>query len=360
MTPIIKVVGNSCNLRCDYCFYNTTDQSTGCLMSYELIEKFLVEYSQLFARRLMFIWHGGEPLLAGLSFFRKIVEIQSRISKTDQIIQNSIQTNATLLNEEWAEFFKEYNFTIGISLDGDRESHNRFRKTCNGKGSFEQAMRGIKILRRYGIKPGFIQTLTVDNLSRTRENFNFFANVIGTEKWSVNVYRNVCTENQSMLGQSLTNKQLAAFLIDQIELWLAKNDSHLRIREIENFIFAMFGKKARDCSFNGRCSNYFCLEYDGRIYPCDRSSGCSDLLLGDISKQPLLEVLNGPKRLMYAGRVNSLPAECLACEWQKSCNNGCTMHRVGSIDGRYYFCEARKTVFTYLRDRMSGLGFDKK
>ncbi len=360
MIPIIKIVGNSCNLRCGYCFYSTTDQSTNCRMNYELLRKFLVEYMQLFTDRFMFIWHGGEPLLAGLSFFRRIVEIQSQITRNNQVIQNFIQTNATLINEEWAKFFKEYNFKVGVSLDGNEKSNNRFRKNYNGKGSFNQIMRGIKILRNHNIKPGIIQTLTSDNLSQTKENFNFFTNIVGARGWSTNIYLDKNNENRMMPGQSLTNKQLTTFLIDQINLWLAQNDSKLKIREIENFISAMFNKKPSSCAFNGSCAGYFCLEYDGKIYPCDRSSGYPDLLLGDISKQPLLEVLNSAERLSYVERINNLPSECFSCEWQKSCNNGCTMHRVKDIDGKYYFCEARKTVFAYLREKISELDFDKK
>ena len=360
MIPIIKIVGNSCNLRCNYCFYSTKNQSTNCRMSYELLRKFLVEYMQLFTDRLMFIWHGGEPLLAGLSFFRKIVEIQSQVARNNQVIQNFIQTNATLINEEWANFFKEHNFKVGVSLDGNEESNNRFRRNYNGKGSFNQIMRGIKILRNHDIKPGIIQTLTSDNLSQTKKNFNFFTNIIGTRGWSTNIYLDKNNENRIMSDQSLTNEQLTTFLIDQINLWLAHNDSKLKIREVENFISAIFNKKPSSCAFNGSCAGYFCLEYDGKIYPCDRSSGYPDLLLGDISKQPLLEVLNSAERLDYVEKINNLPSKCLSCEWQKSCNNGCTMHRIKDIDGKYYFCEARKTVFTYLKEKISELGFDKK
>ena len=358
--PIIKIVGNSCNLRCDYCFYHETDQSTNCCMSYELLEKFLIEYMNLFVGHLVFIWHGGEPLLAGLPFFRKIIEIQSQTIKNNQEIQNLIQTNATLINEEWAEFFKEYDFKVGISLDGDKKSHDRFRKNCNSKGSFDQVLRGTKILRAHNIEPGIIQTLTASNLSQTQENFNFFTKTIGAKGWSTNIYLDINNENQIMSDQSLTNKQLAIFLIDQIDLWLDRDDPMLKIREVENFTSAIFGKKSPSCAFNGHCARYFCLEHDGKVYPCDRSSGRPDLLLGDMSKQSLLEILNSAKRLDYAERVNNLPLECLSCEWQKSCNNGCTMHRVGGVDGKYYFCEARKIVFTYLKNKILKIGFYNK
>lgn len=174
VVPIIKVVGDFCNLRCRYCFYNTEDQLTSRIMSDELLDKFLEEYIRLFTNDIMFIWHGGEPLLAGLSFFQKIVNLQTKYRKSHQIIKNNIQTNATLINDDWAKFFKAHNFRVGVSLDGDKKSHDFFRINNAGHGSFDQAIKGIEILRRYGIEPGIIQTITRGHLNRVREDFIFF------------------------------------------------------------------------------------------------------------------------------------------------------------------------------------------
>lgn len=355
--PIIKIVGNSCNLRCSYCYYNETDQSIGSVMSYELLEEFLVQYMKLFNGRLIFIWFGGEPLLAGLSFFRKIIDIQMKFADKNQEIQNFIQTNATLISHKWASFLKQYKFRVGISLDGNEESHNQFRWTYNKKGSFEYVMRGLKILREYGIEPGVIQTVTTENLKRSKENFDFFTRTLGIKKWGMNIYNDIRHENKTMAGQSLTNNQLALFLIDQINFWLKKGDPDLEIREIEDRICAILGKIPRTCILNGSCAGYFCIERDGKIYPCDKSSGRDELLLGDISKQSLIEILNGTSRLVYAQKLTALPIECRSCQWQRVCNNGCTMQRSGGIDGKYYFCEAQKTVFTYLQSKLSELGY---
>lgn len=355
--PIIKIVGNSCNLRCGYCYYIGTDQSVKPFMSYELLEKFLTQYMEIFKGRLIFIWHGGEPLLAGLPFFSKIIEIQEILADDNQEIQNHIQTNATLITHEWGHFFKKYDFRVGVSLDGDKESHNRFRQKYGKNGSFEYVIRGIKILREYDIEPGIIQTITTDNLRKTRDNFDFFTKSLGIKKWGTNIYNDIYSENEVMIGQSLTNNQLAAFLTEQFDLWLQQEDPNLVIREIEDRIFSIFGKRARTCTSNGSCAQYFCIEQDGKIYPCDKSSGRQELLLGDISKQSLLEVLNSDDRLTYAQKVNTLPIECRSCQWRQSCNNGCTMQRTGGIDGKYYFCEAQKIFFAYLQSKLSGLGY---
>lgn len=321
-------------------------------MSDELLEKFLVQYMELFTGHLIFIWHGGEPLLAGLSLFRTVVDLQAKNLKDGQTIQNTIQTNATLVNDEWAEFFRTYNFRVGVSLDGDKESHDHFRTNNTGRGSFDRVMAGIEVLRRYGIEPGIIQTLTRDHISHTREDFDFFVNVLGTQGWGTNTYLDVEEINSAMLGQNITNEELIRFLKTYIDLWLAQDNPNLRIREIENFISGVFGKRAPNCTFNGSCTGFFCLEYDGRVYPCDRLSNRPELLLGNLVQQSLLEILNGPTRLRYAEDVNFLHPDCAICEWQKACHNGCTMHRAGGVRGKYYYCETRKAIFSYLKEKV--------
>ncbi len=353
IVPIIKVVGNFCNLRCRYCFYNTADQLAHHVMSDKLLEKFLIQYMKLFTERLVFIWHGGEPLLAGLSFFQKVVDIQNREYREGQIIKNIIQTNATLIDDTWAEFFKAYDFKVGVSLDGSKKSHDHFRLNHKGEGSFDRVMRGITILRRHGIEPGIIQTLTNNNIPRVKEDFCFFVNDLGIKKWGVNVcYKDEFNEmDDDVLNLSIANKELISFLKTYIDLWIKQGDPYIQIREIENFMAGTLKKRALNCSFNGSCTSYFCLDYDGKIYPCDRFSNSSEFIFGDLSRQNLTEILNSSTRLRYVKDVNVLHSDCVDCEWQNACHNGCSANRMSSIRGKYYFCETRKEIFAYLRNK---------
>ena len=353
LVPIVKVVGDFCNLKCGYCFYNTRDQLTRHIMSDAVLEKFLREYMELFHGHLSFIWHGGEPLLAGLPFFKRIVELQRRYLKDGQTIKNAIQTNATLVDDEWAEFFKAHGFRVGVSLDGSQESHDHFRLNHSGDGSFDHVVRGVSILRRHGIEPGIIQTLTHDNTGRVREDFNFFANILGAKRWGVNDFFDAKAINQAMLDQSISNEELTSFLKVYIDMWLVQDDGEIRIREIENFMAGVLGKRASSCTFNGECNRYFSLEYDGRVYPCDRLFSYPELLFGNLTSQPLSDILNGPTRLKFAEDVSALHPDCASCEWQMACHNGCTANRVGGIRGKYYFCETRKAIFSYLGDKLS-------
>ncbi|MDD4762055.1 MAG: SPASM domain-containing protein [Candidatus Pacebacteria bacterium] len=151
-----------------------------------------------------------------------------------------------------------------------------------------------------------------------------------------------------MLGQSITNEELTVFLKAYINKWLTQDNGEIQIREIENFMAGIVGKRASSCTFNGACTGYFCLENDGRIYPCDRLSNRQELQFGNLSSQSLIEILNSPDRLRYVESVNKLHPDCASCEWQKACHNGCPANRVGGIRGKYHFCKTRKEIFQYL------------
>lgn len=347
MVPIIKVVGNYCNLHCEYCFYNAREQSKKTIMSEQLLDKFIYEYLNLFSGKVNFIWHGGEPLLAGIPFFEGVMKLQKKYAKKDQIIRNSIQTNATLVNEEWANFFKVNNFKVGVSIDGNLKSHNEFRKNKRGEGSFENVINGIRILQKHTVRLGFIQTLTRANIANLDDDFKYFVETLGVRSWGINHYFEQ-DSGLDIVKQRIDNKQLKEYLKRCIDLWLTQNDPNLRLREIDHFIAGVLGKNINSCSFNGTCTSYFCLSYDGKIYPCDRFSEQEKYLLGDLTWQALIEILNGNARLQYATDVNDIPTDCAKCNWLKGCNNGCAHHRLGNIKGKYVFCETRQDMFRYL------------
>ncbi|MDD2677881.1 MAG: radical SAM protein [Candidatus Pacebacteria bacterium] len=356
MTPIIKIVGNYCNLRCMYCFYYGKDQSTVTIMSHRILEKFIEEYTKLYEGNLTFNWHGGEPLLAGLPFFKEIVNLQGIYKRSGQIIRNTVQTNATLINDEWGKFFKEYNFHIGVSIDGAEKSHSQFRRHNNQEGSFKETVRGIKVLQKYGIKVGIIQTVTRENIEYAQENFNFFFNDLDIKSLGINAYLDIMGNNKKMINQSVSNEDFAFLLKSYIDLWLIRDDPTIQIREIDNFIAGIMEKQVTSCNFNGSCTKFFCINYDGKIYSsCDRFSGQQKMFIGNLDQQPLLEILDHFSKSKVKLRINSLPNDCIFCEWRQVCHNGCTYHRIGGIDGKYYYCKTRKEIFSYLREKIKNM-----
>lgn len=352
MIPIVKIVGNLCNLRCSYCFYNSQEQDSRHLMSLELLEKLISQYAQIFSDKAQFIWHGGEPLLAGLSFFEKIVSLQKKYFKKEATVENCVQTNGTLIDKRWAVFFKSHNFQVSISLDGCKESHDHFRKYANGEGTFERVINGLKILRAHGIEPGLIQVITNDNLRHSKENFQFLADSLRVRNWSFIPYYNRDCFNP-MRAQSLSNSELTRFLKTYLDCWLGRDDPNLRILDIEDFLCGIWGKRASLCSFNGYCEEFFCIDWNGKVYPCDGYlSNQPELVIGNLSQQSLIDILQGEHWHEFIKKTKIAPRECLRCRWYKVCHNGCPSYRIGGISGKYYFCNTRKKIFTDLEDIM--------
>lgn len=182
-----------------------------------------------------------------------------------------------------------------------------FRVNRAGKGTFDRVIGGIGLLRRYGIEPGVIQTITRDTASRAREDFQFFVDSLRIKEWGTNVFFDAAGENAAMREQNVPIDAYTEFLLVTVDRWLQQDDADLRIREIENFLAGVVGKQAPSCTFNGACTAYFCLDYDGKVYPCDRLSGNPQYLFGDLSSQDLDVILNGDARFRYAQRVNALP-----------------------------------------------------
>ena len=189
-------------------------------------------------------------------------------------------------------------------------------------------------------------------MKKIRNDFNFFYNSLGLKGWSINICDESYKHEFSLNTSKISAKEVGKYYKTLIDLWISKNDPNLRIREIENFISGILGLRSKNCSFNGTCGNYICIDFDGKIYPCDRFSNDDRFILGDLSWQSLGQIISGQKMQNFKKYVSERPVECKNCRWQNFCNNGCTAMR-SSFSGKYIFCEARKATFEYLTE----LGF---
>ena len=347
---IIKVVGNYCNLRCDYCFYNNSNQSDKTIMKLSTLSKFMEQFLSDYHRdHLQIIWHGGEPLLATISFFEQAVKLQSQYPQYS--FNNVVQTNGTLLNDNWIDFFKKNNFDIGISLDGKKQSHDLHRKKRGRTGTFDIILRNIELCKKRGLPVGIIQTITKDNIQNIEDDFYFIYNMLGQKKWNINFYNNTSTvEHQETL--SLNNEDVEFIQKQIINFWLNMDDKEFSIGEIDDLLSGVLNKRARGCSYNGTCGeNYFCLNYDGDVYLCDRTSNVSSNSWGNIHMKNIHDILSEAKQLQKTKSIKLLPSDCKVCKWVKVCNNGCSALRDAS--NKYIFCNARKTSFQYLKDTVN-------
>lgn len=350
--PIIRPVGNVCNLKCTYCYYNSTDQQFDkcATMSDAVLERFISQFIELSGDEVIFVWHGGEPLLAGIDFYKKVLYYENIYKKNNQVIKNNIQTNGILINKEWVSLFREYDFHVGMSLDGNKYCHNMFRKNQHGDGCFEQVIHAIELLREFGIEPGILQTATKFSLQYIKENFDFFIDELKLKKWGINVYNDLGNNNPLMKGQSLSNNDFYLLYKTIFDLWIDRDDPDIEIREIETFVSGIYGKYSGICQTSGICSSFIALDPEGHITPTCESFYFSDDYKNDtnVLDYDLLNILNGNKRLEFCKTINYVPKECKDCRWRPGCFNGCTWQR--DSNNMYIYCEGRKKLFSYMWD----------
>jgi uncharacterized protein len=355
ITPIIKVVGENCNIKCDYCYYNDKNQcyNSKQIMLHDVLELFVSEYLELFDGEIDFLWHGGEPLLAEIDFYRDLLEVQQRYSTEKHKICNAIQTNGTLINEQWAEFFKINDFHVGISLDGVEKCHNQFRKDCAGNGTFTKVINAVQLLRKFDIEPKILQTVTKSSVAYIKENFDFFTDDLKLKNWGTNIFNDVEKTNPLMKDESLSNDDFYIFYKTLFDIWLERNDPDLIIREIDDFVFGVLGKQTKTCTTSANCTSFMTVFWDGIIIPsCDNLVPVSFHTGENIKTAHLVDILNNQRRLDFAQKINTLPADCKKCEWLSACYNGCSYHRVDRNVKKNFYCEGQKRIFSYIHEKL--------
>jgi uncharacterized protein len=321
-------------------------------MSQELLHKFLVEFREL-APKAVIIWHGGEPMAAGLDFYQKAFSIEEELWEPGQV-SNLMQTNGTLITPEWAKFIKASGLGIGVSMDGCPDQHNTHRKTDKGKGSHELALRGIRLLQKYDVGFGVIQTVTNETLPFAAQSFDYLHDVVGTHSFSLNVYRAMGSDDEWIKSHNVSDDDWSGYMETIFEKWMVADDPKLIVREIETAVQGALSRLTRACRYNGSCGNYLCLEPDGRIYPCDRFMDES-YQWGDLSRQHLRDILESERRVWFLRANEESYLTCGDCGWFKSCHNGCGSHRIGGVSGHFYYCHSTGKTFETVQSAIEKL-----
>jgi uncharacterized protein len=321
LSLIIKVV-STCNLACRYCDANTHSNRRVSLDTVSHIIKKALDY----ADRVEFIWHGGEPLLMGIQFYEKVVELQKRYRREGQTIMNSLQTNGTLISQEWVDFFKANDFKVGVSLDGPPEVHNANRIFRNGQGSFEQVMRGIRLLKENGVEFGVLAVITKETVRLGAKKFlDFF---IENGIFSIGILRQ---RPALIIGRTdaLPREEFDKFAIELFDYWYSLDDPRIRIREFDAILSRILSARSGVCIFNGDCvGKYLGITPVGDVYHCDKFMFDERYKLGNVREQTFEEMLNpmNPKliriRLEFEGTKKSI-----SCKYSKICNYGCPEDR---------------------------------
>ncbi|NPV54242.1 MAG: anaerobic sulfatase maturase [Firmicutes bacterium] len=361
---LIKPASGDCNLRCEYCFVhlgkaqNVSEKRHR--MSTEVLEHLIsrcLEYSE---RQCIFGWQGGEPLLMGLDFFRQALRLQDKYRRRGQEVFNCIQTNAILLTEEWATFFKENRFLVGVSLDGPKEEHDRYRLDVAGRGSYNRVMQGINLLKRCGAD---FNILAVVNNYTARHPMRIY-NFLRSQGFSYLQFI-PCIERNPRTGDlaafSVTPEDYAQFLKVIFTQWIEDlyGGHRISIQLFDNLVQALLGVGPDLCILRGRCDGKVVVDYDGGAYPCDFYVE-DEWRLGNIMEQSLEEMINSPLAKIFYNRASAFcrPPRCKDCRWFDLCHGGCPRNRgFGNGDAAQvdFLCDAYREFFPVAVDTLVDL-----
>ncbi|HSQ99743.1 MAG TPA: anaerobic sulfatase maturase [Sphingomicrobium sp.] len=377
MHVLAKPIGPVCDIKCDYCFYLEKRGLFGSDEEYRMPDAVLAKYIEQYVAAqptpvVEFVWHGGEPTLLGVDFFRRVVELQKPL-RAKKEIRNSLQTNALHLDDEWCEFFKANGFFIGVSLDGPKEIHDRYRKDRHGQGTFDRVMQGVRLLQKHGVEFNVLACVARDTAYRPLEVYRFFKEVgIGYIQFTPIVEREPDAETKviklwlarpSRLDLEETNTRVTPwsvepekygdFLIAIYEEWVRKDVGSVFVMNFEWALNAWLGQGSPVCIFSRQCGRAVAMEHDGSVYACDHYV-YPEYRLGNVLDDNLGRMVDASVASGFGPhKEKTLPRYCRECEVLEACWGGCPKHRFAKSPygepGLHYLCPSYKKFFRHIR-----------
>lgn len=337
-TILFKPVSSLCNLSCGYCYY---DQVAAKGRFPESKLDYLVDFVSKMLNGgiegVKFIWHGGEPLLAGKDFFRKTCERLK--SSFDDRVRLGIQTNGTLLDQEWCDLLNDFDMSAGLSLDGPSRLHDLVRTDNKGNGSFTSIIKSIRLLEKNNIEYGVLSVVNSYSIGKAQEIFDFF---LKEKIFRYDFLPCYCADDNCLV---IEPNKWADFMIEYFDHWFFRDDERIKIRFFEEIIRVLLGGKISLCALSDSCGSFFTIESNGNIYPCDDFVMDGQSRLGNIQDATFESVKF--KADLKSSRKNDLKDRygCWQCEFLQFCGGGC--HRFEESFGM--ICKARKKLFSYIK-----------
>lgn len=353
---LMKPTSSVCNLRCDYCFYLGKSAMypwrNRPRLTLELLRRFCAQYAEL-SPVLSFAWQGGEPTLMGLPFFEEAVAIATAAARAHTpapAVHHQLQTNATLIDDAWAEFLAAHRFLVGVSLDGPPQWHDRHRRDAGGTGSHHRVLRGIESLRRHRVKFNILTVVNHENVGHGRQLLRYLVAQGFGHLQFIPVAEPLA--DGSLAPYSITPVQYRRFLVDTFEEWLRIGYRSVRIRFFDNLIQMLMGMPSEMCIVAPGCGQYVVLEHNGDLYPCDFFVA-PETRLGNVMETTLAEMVSGPAFQRFAAQKLPLGSRCLRCPYRSLCYGECPKYRQlqdphgGSAT---YFCAAYRGFYRTVMD----------
>jgi len=313
-------------------------------MSPQVLEALVKQGMRLNRHQATFGWQGGEPTLAGLDFFRKVVELEQRYGFSGQVVGNGLQTNGLLLDASWARFLRQYNFLVGVSLDGPAPYHDAYRTSLRGAPSHERVVAALRLLAQYGVAFNILAVVNRLTAQHGAEIYDYFL----SQGWSYMQFI-PCVERDPATGRladfSVEPERFGDFLCAVFDRWYNGGNPQASVRDFEAILAAYLGQEAPLCSYQRECGSYLVVEYNGDVYPCDFMVDRGHYL-GNLLETPLENLFASEGLKRFAARKATPRPECRDCLWLPYCHQGCP--RFVGLDGPgHYLCRAYRLFFAH-------------
>lgn len=363
-----KPAGAMCNLNCSYCFFLAKEEfypGSRFRMSDQLLDTYLRQYIE--AQRgdtATIAWQGGEPTLMGLDFFRRSIDGAQQYARPGVKLEYTIQTNGTLLDDEWCAFLKEHGFLVGLSIDGPRPLHDAYRVDKRGRGTFDRVVGAANLLKQHGVDFNVLATVHAANADHPLEVYRFvrdelrvqFLQLIPIVERINRDGRTLVQEGDTVTERSVKPDQWGRFLIAIFDEWVRHDVGDMYLTLFESALASWLGMPASLCIFAETCGEALALEHNGDLYSCDHFVE-PDHLLGNIRAQSLIDLVASPKQRAFgAAKRDGLPQVCLECNVRFACNGECPKNRFrltpSGQEGLNYLCAGYKAFFTHINGPM--------
>ncbi len=360
---MVKPTGALCNLDCEYCYYlNKSAMFKGSKfrITDDILEKHIkgyIESQPAGCREAGFTWQGGEPTLLGIDFFRKAVQLQDKYRRAGLEITNALQTNGTKLDDRWCKFLKENDFLVGISLDGPESLHDRYRKTKEGKGSFQQVKRGLDKLIEHRVEFNVLTAVQRDNGDHPLEVYRALKEFGIQHIQFIPIVESL--GDGTVSERSLLPEQYGKFMNSIFDAWLAADIGRIYIQQFESALSTIIDHRATFCVHAKQCGRSLVLEHNGDVYACDHFV-FDDFRIGNIGQETYADIVDGEQQSKFGqAKEKELTGRCKHCDVRHFCNGGCPAHRLVNLGNEEYphnyLCEGYKAFFRYTRPYLEAI-----
>jgi uncharacterized protein len=328
-----KPIGSTCNLDCRYCYYLKKQElypkDESLRMPESILEEYIIQHMAASPGSVVtFSWHGGEPTLLGLDYFRTIVALQRKHRAANQRITNGIQTNGTLLDEDWCRFLAAEGFAVGLSLDGPQELHDRFRVTKGQKPTHKEAMRGYRFLRQHRVPCDILCVVHAENVPHPTEVYRFFKQIKAQYVGFLPLVEPQPDEEGGISRRTVPAEDLGNFLCTVFDEWRCQDIERIKVQIFEEVARTALGQEHSLCIFRKTCGDVPVIEHNGDFFSCDHFVN-GEHWLGNIRETPLVDLLESPgQRAFGQAKMDTLPRDCRVCPVLAMCHGGCPKDRI--------------------------------